>query len=123
MAPFRLVQVQGQQQIQVQEGIVLDAEQRTSYICKVQASAAGQAVTSTADISIIVTNIDEPPVFTKSNYNFVISEDAVAGSKATGTFPILATDPEGASISYRPLENRIHYVRANRSRWHAIRTT
>ena len=97
--PFNLVEVGGYPRIRVDENAIIDAETTSSYMCKVQASAFGSDIVSTVDVLIVVIDHDEPPVFTRSNYSFVIAEDASPGDALTADFPVRAMDPEGKLVN------------------------
>ena len=74
----------------------LDYETTPSYALTVTADD-GQGGTSTAAVTITVTNVDEAPGFGAADYAFSVAEDAAAGA-AVGT--VGATDPEGGTLTY-----------------------
>ncbi len=74
----------------------LDYETTASYGLTVTArDPAGGS--STAAVTVTVTDVDEPPAFGAADYAFTMAEDAAVGA-AVGTVP--ATDPEGGAVTY-----------------------
>ena len=74
----------------------LDYETTSSYPLTVTAADPAGG-TSTAELTVTVTNVDEPPGFGAASYAFGVAEDA-AVEAAVGT--VSATDPEGETVSY-----------------------
>ena len=74
----------------------LDYEVTSSYPLTVTASD-GQGGTTTAAVTVTVTNVDEPPDFGAASYAFSVAEDAAVDA-AVGT--VAATDPEGDTVTY-----------------------
>ena len=60
--------------IRVKAGAFLNFEDVSSFSLRVQASDSS-ASSSTADVSISLTDVNEAPVFTASSYSFTIAED------------------------------------------------
>ena len=83
--PFKIVEANQQQLIQVKANTVLDAEQTPYYTLKVQARTAGSSEISTADIYISITNLDEAPIFSALSYSYHLNEDADINTKANRT--------------------------------------
>ena len=81
----------------------LDFESGSPYIFKVKAYTSVSSPSSTVLLVLSVDDIDEPPIFSSANYHFNIAENVASDSLLTSN-PILATDPEGASVSYNLLE-------------------
>ena len=74
----------------------LDYETTPSHALTVTADD-GQGGTSTAAVTIRVTDVDEAPAFGSADYAFSVAEDA-ATDAAVGT--VGATDPEGGTLTY-----------------------
>ena len=75
---------------------VLDYETTASHALTVTADD-GQGGTSTAAVTLTVTNVDEAPGFGAADYAFSVAEDAATGA-AVGT--VSATDPEDGTLTY-----------------------
>ena len=74
----------------------LDYETTASYGLTVTArDPAGGS--STAAVTVTVTDVDEAPAFGAADYAFTVAEDAAVGA-AVGT--VAATDPEDGAVSY-----------------------
>ncbi len=74
----------------------LDYETTASYPLTVTASdPAGGS--STAVVTVTVTDVDEAPAFGAADYDFSVAEDAATGA-AVGT--VTATDPEDGTVTY-----------------------
>ncbi len=74
----------------------LDHETTTSYSLTVTASdPAGGS--STAAVTVTVTDVDEAPAFGAADYAFTVAEDAAVGA-AVGT--VGASDPEGGAVTF-----------------------
>ncbi len=74
----------------------LDYETTASYPLTVTASDPAGG-TSTAAVTVTVTDVDEAPGFGAADYAFSVAEDAAVGT-ALGT--VTATDPEDGTVSY-----------------------
>ncbi len=74
----------------------LDYETTASYPLTVTASDPAGG-TSTAAVTVTVTDVDEPPAFGAADYAFSVAEDAAVGA-AVGT--VAATDPEDGAVTY-----------------------
>ena len=83
-------------QLKLKTGTTLDYETKSTYTVKVTASD-GSTDTASIDITINVTNVNEPPVFpADTTTSFNISESA-AGGTVIGT--VAATDPDIAGTN------------------------
>ena len=64
----------------------------------------GPANSSSAEIQVSVTDIDEAPNFTTASYYFFVDENTTGNSPIISLNPILATDPEGGVVRYTLLD-------------------
>ena len=74
----------------------LDYETTASYSLTVTASDPAGG-TSTAAVTVTVTDVDEAPGFGAADYAFTVAEDAAVGA-AVGT--VTATDPEDGAVTF-----------------------
>ncbi len=82
--------------ITVAAGAVLNFEGTTSF--SLSANVTDGTLSSTAAVTIEVTNVNEPPVFVPANFTFSLPENSAA-STAVGT--VTATDPDaGTTLTY-----------------------
>ncbi len=78
--------------ITVAAGAVLNFEGTTTFV--LNASVSDGSLSSTAAVTIEVTNVNEAPVFAPANYNFSLPENSASGT-AVGT--VTATDPDAST--------------------------
>nr|CAB3264693.1 cadherin-7 [Phallusia mammillata] len=102
---FEIVTLDNQGVIKVKERLDYETAENKMYHIRIKAtnihldpelSYLGP-MEDEADLTIRVTDVDEPPEFTQPTFEFSVSEDAMKG------FPIgsvLAKDPEGDSFTY-----------------------
>ena len=82
-------------EIRVATGAVLNFEVTSQY--SLSASVSDGTLTATAGVTINVTNTNENPVFAPPSYTFTLPENSATGT-AVGS--VIATDPEGATLTY-----------------------
>ncbi|ETL40832.1 hypothetical protein L916_08084 [Phytophthora nicotianae] len=86
--------------IALRAGIVLDFEQRRTYICTVAACDPFQ-MCSTHDVTVQVKNVNEAPVFNDQQYKFVVQENKAPNLALPRC--LSATDPDegdGYALTY-----------------------
>ena len=95
-ASFQIVSASGQ--IRTKTGVTYDHEAKSSYSVTVKADD-GNGGTDTIDVTITVTNVNEPPAFSAETDTRTIDENTAAG-ESMGS-PLTATDPDdGDTLTY-----------------------
>ena len=99
--PTKLVvangQLQSQANGQLQTKAALDYETKSSY--SVTITASDGSLTDNIDVTINVTNANEPPVFTEgTTATRLVAENTPAGRNIGE--PVAATDPDGDTLQY-----------------------